>query len=66
MNHPIRLRQEERGQGILEYLLPLMLVGSSLTAVMKTFAIGLNSAFSRVGSSLGQYLAGGNQGGGGC
>ena len=52
----IRLRQDESGQGLVEYLLILALVAFAATAGMSSLASGLNSAFSQIGVTLGSYL----------
>jgi pilus assembly protein Flp/PilA len=51
-----RLHQDESGQGLVEYLLILALVAFAATAGMGSLASGLNSAFVRIGSILGQYI----------
>jgi Flp pilus assembly pilin Flp len=52
----IRLRSDESGQGLVEYLLILALVGLSAAAGMGSLASGINSAFTQVASILGTYL----------
>ena len=52
----VRLRQDESGQGLVEYLLILALVAFAATAGMTTLASGLNSAFSKIGEVLGTYI----------
>ena len=54
INSLVRLRQDESGQGLVEYLLILALVAFAATAGMTTLASGLNSAFSKIGDSAGQ------------
>ena len=56
MNHVSRLQQDEAGQGLVEYLLILALVAFAATAGMNSLATGLNSAFSQIGTILGQYI----------
>ena len=56
MNSLARLHQDETGQGLVEYLLILALVAFAATAGMGQLASGLNSAFSAIGSILGQYI----------
>ena len=51
-----RLRQDESGQGLVEYLLILALVAFAATAGMTTLASGLNSAFAKIGTILGSYI----------
>jgi len=52
----IRLHEDEAGQGLVEYLLILALVAFAATAGMTTLASGLNSAFGKIGTILGQYI----------
>src|SRR2546428_371892 len=52
----LRLRKDEAGQGLVEYLLILALIAFAATAGMGSLASGLNSAFSAVGSILGAYI----------
>ena len=56
-HHLCRLHQDEAGQGLVEYLLILALVAFAATAGMKDLATGLNSAFTQVGSIIGQYIS---------
>ena len=56
LNSLVSLHQDEAGQGLVEYLLILALVAFAATAGMGSLASGLNSAFSAVGSKLGQYI----------
>jgi pilus assembly protein Flp/PilA len=56
INSLVRLRQDESGQGLVEYLLILALVAFAATAGMTTLASGLNSAFSKIGEILGTYI----------
>ena len=51
-----RLHSEEKGQGLVEYLLILALVAFAATAGMGKLASGLNSVFSAMGSILGGYI----------
>jgi pilus assembly protein Flp/PilA len=53
LNH---LRQDESGQGLVEYLLILALVAFAATAGMTSLASGLNSAFSKIAVILGSYI----------
>ncbi len=55
-NSLLRLRKDEAGQGLVEYLLILALIAFAATAGMGSLASGLNSAFSAVGSILGAYI----------
>jgi len=52
----VRLHEDEAGQGLVEYLLILALVAFAATAGMTTLASGLNSAFGKIGTILGQYI----------
>jgi pilus assembly protein Flp/PilA len=52
----IRLHRDDKGQGLVEYLLILALVAFAATAGMGSLASGLNSAFSQVGIIIGQYI----------
>src|SRR5437899_12178479 len=54
LNH---LHKCETGQGLVEYLLILALVAFAATAGMTTLASGLNSAFTKIGSILGEYIS---------
>lgn len=56
INVLIRLHRDEKGQGLVEYLLILALVAFAATAGMGSLASGLNSAFSQIGIILGQYI----------
>ena len=56
INHLSRLQNDEAGQGLVEYLLILALVAFAATAGMNSLATGLNSAFSQIGTILGQYI----------
>jgi pilus assembly protein Flp/PilA len=56
LNSLNRLHKDEAGQGLVEYLLILALVAFAATAGMTTLASGLNSAFSKIGTILGQYI----------
>jgi pilus assembly protein Flp/PilA len=56
LNSLKRLHKDEAGQGLVEYLLILALVAFAATAGMTTLASGLNSAFGKIGTILGQYI----------
>ena len=56
LNSLARLHKDESGQGLVEYLLILALVAFAATAGMGSLASGLNSAFSRIGVILGNYI----------
>lgn len=51
-----QLREDESGQGLVEYLLILALVAFAATAGMGQLASGLNSAFTQVSAILGSYI----------
>ncbi len=51
-----RLDQDESGQGLIEYVLIVALVAFAATAGMSTLAASINSAFTKVGTILGQYV----------
>lgn len=53
----IRLHKDESGQGLVEYLLILALVAFAAVAGMGSLASGLNSAFGKVASILGEYIS---------
>jgi pilus assembly protein Flp/PilA len=50
------LHRDETGQGLVEYLLVLALVAFAATAGMHSVANTINSAFSQIGTLLGQYI----------
>ena len=52
----VRLHRDEKGQGLVEYLLIMALVAFAATAGMGSLASGLNSAFSQIGIILGGYV----------
>lgn len=52
----VSLHKDEDGQGLVEYMLILVLVALAATAGMKTLATGINSAFAAVSSILGTYI----------
>jgi pilus assembly protein Flp/PilA len=52
-----RLRKDESGQGLVEYLLILALVAFAATAGMGSLASFLNQAFSSIGSLLNKYVS---------
>ena len=57
LNTISRLHKDESGQGLVEYLLILALVAFAATAGMNSLATGLNSAFTKIGSILGNYIS---------
>lgn len=50
------LDRDETGQGLVEYMLILALVAFGATAGMNSLAVGLNSAFTQIGTILGSYI----------
>ena len=56
LNCLTRLHNDEAGQGLVEYLLILALVAFACTAGMKVLALGLNTAFSEIGSLVNAYI----------
>lgn len=56
VNFLARVHKDESGQGLVEYLLIVALVALAATAGMNIFAGAVNSAFSQLGSILGQYI----------
>ena len=53
----VRLHRDDKGQGLVEYLLILALVAFAATAGMGSLASYLNLAFSDVGSLLNKYIS---------
>ncbi len=51
------LHKEESGQDLIEYALVIALIALAATAGMSTLASGINSAFTKIGSILGQYIS---------
>jgi pilus assembly protein Flp/PilA len=52
-----RLRNDEAGQGIVEYMLIIALVAFAATAGMSSLASGVNSAMTKIASVLGVYIS---------
>lgn len=52
----LKIHRDEAGQGLVEYLLILALVAFAATAGMNALAVGINSAFAKIGSILGVYI----------
>ena len=50
------IHEDEAGQGLIEYVLIVALVAFAATAGMKSLATSINSAFSQVGTILGNYI----------
>jgi Flp pilus assembly pilin Flp len=53
----VALHKDETGQGLVEYLLILALVAFACIAGMKALANGINSAFTKVSTIIGQYIS---------
>ena len=51
------LHKEESGQDLIEYALVVALIALAATAGMGVLASGINSAFTKIGSILGQYIS---------
>ena len=52
-----RFHRDERGQGLVEYVLVIALIALAATAGMRGAATSINSAFTKVGSILGEYIS---------
>ena len=52
-----RLHREEAGQGLVEYVLLIALVAFAATAGMGSLASSINSAFTKVGTYLKNYIS---------
>ena len=57
LNSLADLHKDEDGQGLVEYLLILALVALAAIAGMQAVASYINSAFSKVGAKLGNYIS---------
>ena len=53
----VRLHRDDKGQGLVEYLLILALVAFAATAGMGSLASYLNLAFFDIGSLLNAYIS---------
>ena len=53
----LTIHKDEAGQGLVEYMLIIALVALAATAGMSTLASYLNSAFTAVGSKIGNYVS---------
>ncbi len=51
------LHRDESGQGLIEYVLIIALVAFAATAGMSSLASSVNSAFTKVGTIMGQYVS---------
>jgi Flp pilus assembly pilin Flp len=52
-----RFHNDESGQGLVEYLLIIALIGLAATAGMSSAASYMNSAFVRMGVRIGGYIS---------
>jgi pilus assembly protein Flp/PilA len=52
-----RFHKDEAGQGLVEYVLIIALIAFAAVAGMSTLASALNSAFTAVGTKVGQYIS---------
>jgi len=50
-------QNDETGQGLVEYLLIVVLVALAATAGMNSAASYINSAFIRIGTKIGGYVS---------
>ena len=57
LNSLISLHKDEAGQGLVEYLLILALIALAAIAGMQGLATKINSAFTKIGSILGNYIS---------
>jgi Flp pilus assembly pilin Flp len=53
----VRFHKDETGQGLVEYLLILALIALSAIVGMSGLANYINSAFTKIGSYLGNYIS---------
>ncbi len=51
------LHKEESGQDLIEYALVIALIALAATVGMTSLASSINSAFTKIGSLLGQYIS---------
>jgi Flp pilus assembly pilin Flp len=52
-----RFHNDESGQGLVEYLLIIALIGLAATVGMSSAASYMNSAFVRIGARIGGYVS---------
>jgi pilus assembly protein Flp/PilA len=53
----VRFHREEAGQGLVEYVLLMGLIGFSATAGMSSLASGISSGFTKVDTFLKQAIS---------
>ena len=53
----VNLHKEESGQDLIEYALVVALIALAAVVGMSTLANGINAAFSKLGSILGNYIS---------
>jgi pilus assembly protein Flp/PilA len=53
----LAFHKDEAGQGLVEYVLIIALIAFAAVAGMSSLASSLNSAFTKVGTKLGQYIS---------
>jgi pilus assembly protein Flp/PilA len=51
------LHRDEAGQGLVEYVLVIALIALAATAGMSGVATSINSAFTKIGSIIGNYVS---------
>ena len=56
-NYLYSFHRDEAGQGLVEYVLVIALIALAATAGMRGVASSINSAFTKVGSILGEYIS---------
>ncbi|HTU51119.1 MAG TPA: Flp family type IVb pilin [Acidobacteriaceae bacterium] len=59
------LLKDNRGQDLIEYALLVALIAFAATAGMSTLATDINTAFTKIGTTLTTYTGGGGGTGGG-
>jgi pilus assembly protein Flp/PilA len=53
----VSFNKEESGQDLIEYALIVALIALAATVGMSSLASGINSAFAKLASILGQYIS---------
>ena len=51
----LRMLKQDHGQDLIEYALVAVLIALAATAGMNSLAVGINSAFSAIGSKVVSY-----------